>query len=98
MGRREKWLIEEYHRGLKQCCGVERAQVRSSRSQRNQIGFALRDFLGLEIHWFRAGISGDEAKLLIIQEAIRSYLAPPSFTSTCVSPDHSESNIHAIQG
>ena len=23
------WAIEEYHRGLKQCCGVERAQVRA---------------------------------------------------------------------
>ena len=23
------WAIEQYHRGLKQCCGVERAQVRA---------------------------------------------------------------------
>lgn len=23
------WVIEEYHRGLKQCCGAERAQVRT---------------------------------------------------------------------
>jgi hypothetical protein len=27
------WTIEQYHRGLKQCCGVERAQVRSSRAR-----------------------------------------------------------------
>jgi putative transposase len=26
------WSIEEYHRGLKHCCGAERAQVRSSRA------------------------------------------------------------------
>lgn len=32
------WAIEEYHRGLKQCCGAERAQVRSSRAQRHHIG------------------------------------------------------------
>ena len=36
-----EWSIEEYHRGLKQCCGVEKAQVRSSRAQRNHIGFAI---------------------------------------------------------
>ena len=25
--------IEEYHRGIKQCCGVERCQARSERAQ-----------------------------------------------------------------
>jgi putative transposase len=44
------WSIEEYHRGLKQCCGVERSPVRSSRGQRNHIGLAIRAFLRLEIH------------------------------------------------
>jgi hypothetical protein len=24
-----EWSIEQYHRGLKQCCGVEKSQVRS---------------------------------------------------------------------
>ncbi len=28
-----EWSIEEYHRGLKQCCGVERSQVRSARAR-----------------------------------------------------------------
>ena len=37
--------IESYHRGLKQCCGVERAQVRAARAQRNHIGMAIRAFL-----------------------------------------------------
>ena len=52
-----EWSIEEYHRGLKQCCGVGRAQVRSSRAQRNHIGFAIRAFLRLEMHWFTTGVS-----------------------------------------
>ena len=30
--------IENYHRGLKQNCGVERCQVRAARAQRNHIG------------------------------------------------------------
>ena len=33
-----EWSIEEYPRGLKQCCGVEKAQLRSSRAPRNHIG------------------------------------------------------------
>jgi hypothetical protein len=34
------WAIEEYHRGLKQCCGAERAQVRSSRARAQSCGFS----------------------------------------------------------
>jgi hypothetical protein len=73
------WAIEEYHRGLKQCCGAERAQVRSSRAQRNHIGLAVRAFLRLELHWFATGISWYEAKLAIIRYAVRAYLSAPRF-------------------
>jgi hypothetical protein len=74
------WAIEEYHRGLKQCCGAERAQVRASRAQRNHIGLSIRAFLRLELHWFASGISWYEAKLSIVREAIRAYLASPRFS------------------
>ena len=40
--------IEEYHRGIKQCCGVERCQARTERSQRNHIVLAVRAFVRLE--------------------------------------------------
>lgn len=75
-----EWSIEEYHHGLKQCCGVERAQVRSARAQRNHIGFAIRAFLRLEMHWFNTGISWYESKLRIVRDAVRSYLAAPTIT------------------
>ena len=75
-----EWSIEEYHRGLKQCCGVEKAQVRSSRAQRNHIGFAIRAFLRLEMHWFNTGISWYEAKFSIVRDAVRSYLTAPTIT------------------
>ena len=75
-----EWSIEEYHRGLKQCCGVEKAQVRSSRAQRNHIGLAIRAFLRLEMHWFTTGVSWYEAKLRIVRSAVRSYLAAPTIT------------------
>ncbi len=74
------WTIENYHRGLKQFCGVERSTVRSARAQRNHIGMALRAFLRLEIHCYRKGISWFEAKTSIIREAVRVYLAHPLYT------------------
>ena len=67
------WTIEHYHRGIKQFCGVERAQVRAACAQRNHIGLALRAFLRLEWHCYRTGISWFEAKTAIIPPAIRAY-------------------------
>ncbi len=73
------WAIENYHRGLKQCCGVERSQVRSSRAQRNHIGLAIRAFLRLEHHFYTTGVSWYEAKARIIRGAVRAYIANPVY-------------------
>lgn len=74
------WTIENYHRGIKQFCGVERAQVRAARAQRNHIGLALRAFLRMEIYCYHKGLSWFEAKTSIIREAVRTYLANPLYT------------------
>ena len=74
------FAIENYHRDLKQNCGVERSQVRSERAQRNHIALALRAFLRLEWHFFTTGVSGFEAKLRVIRDAIRGYLGRPWIT------------------
>jgi putative transposase len=74
------FAIENDHRDLKQNCGVERCQARSERAQRNHIGLALRAFLRLEWHFFTTGVSGFEAKLRLIREAIRFYLDRPWYT------------------
>jgi len=74
------WGIEEYHRGLKQQCGVERAQVRAARAQRTHIGCAIRAFLRLERHRHQTGIGWWEAKASIVREAVRAYLAAPRYT------------------
>ena len=71
------WAIESYHRGIKQCVGVERCQCRSGRAQRNHIGLALRAFLRLEAYCFARGVSWVEAKTAIIRDAVRAYLAKP---------------------
>lgn len=74
------WGIEQYHRGLKQFCGVERAQVRAARAQRNHIGLSIRAFVRLERNRIRTGVSWWEAKTSIVREAVRAYLASPRFT------------------
>jgi hypothetical protein len=74
------FAIENYHRDLKQSCGVEKCRVRSERAQRNHIGLALRAFLRLEWHFYTMGVSAFEAKLGLVREAIRSYLARPFIT------------------
>ncbi len=74
------WGIEEYHRGIKQCCGVERSQVREASKQLAHIAFSLRAFLRLELERVRHGVSWYESKISVIRGAVSSYLANPSLT------------------
>jgi len=71
--------IEQYHRGIKQFCGIERCQVRGARAQRTHIGLALRAFLRIESYCFHVGISWFTAKFQIIRGAVRNYLAQPEY-------------------
>jgi CSLREA domain-containing protein len=73
------WGIEVYHRGLKQCCGVEQAQVRKAVSILGHLLLALRAFLRLEVYRLQTGVSWYEAKVAILREAIRRYLAHPRY-------------------
>jgi hypothetical protein len=71
------FAIENYHRDLKQNCGVQRCLMRSERAQRNHIGLSIRAFLRLEWHHFSTGVSGYLTKTNIVVEAMRRYLAAP---------------------
>lgn len=73
------WSIETYHRALKQCCGIERAQARGERAQRNHLVLSLRAFLRLEANRLRSGMSWYEAKLSIVRDAVREYLRQPLY-------------------
>jgi hypothetical protein len=73
------WGIEVYHRALKQCCGVEKAQVRKAVAVMRHLLLALRAFLRLEVYRLRTGVSWYEAKLALLREAIRAFLAHPSY-------------------
>jgi putative transposase len=76
---RWSWGIEVYHRALKQCCGVERAQVRGRRAVWGHLLLALRAFVRLEVSRLRSGVSWYGLKLAIIRGAIREYLARPRY-------------------
>ena len=76
----EALALEEYHRGLKQCCAVERCQARRERSQRNHILFAIRAFVRLEWQRLCSGLSWYEAKKQLWREAMRDYRARPTLT------------------
>ncbi len=72
------WGIETY-RALKRCCGIERAQAPGARAQRNHLGLALRAILRLEANRLENGVSWHEAKLSIVRDAVRRYLAEPIY-------------------
>ena len=73
------WQIEQYHRGIKQFCLIERGQMRRRRAWLNHIGMCLRAFLRIESHCYKTGISWFEAKHAIIRDAVRAYLANPIY-------------------
>ena len=73
------WNVEEYHRGIKQYCGVERCQCLSAKAQRNYIRASLRVFVRLEWRRFSTGFSWFETKVSIIRKAVCEYLRKPLF-------------------
>lgn len=76
----EAVAIEAYHRGLKQCCGVEGCPARRERSQRNHILYAIRAFVRLEWQRLETERSWYASKQQLLREAIRAYRANPTLT------------------
>ena len=74
------WMVEVYHRALKQFTGVERGQFRLECAQRNHIGLALRAYVRLEYHRWCTRLSIFDAKLDIIRVAVGFYLAHPKYS------------------
>jgi putative transposase len=69
-----RWTIESYHRGIKQCTGIERCSAVKERSQRNHILCSLLVFLRLEWQRIKTAISWYEQKAMITRGAIALYL------------------------
>jgi putative transposase len=70
-----RWTIETFHRGIKQCCGIERCYSTLERSQRNHILCAFLAFLKLEWERIQNAISWYEQKWNITRSAVTAYLA-----------------------
>ena len=77
---RQVFSIENYHRGLKQCCGVEKCFARTKVRQTNHIFLSVRAFVRLELNRLRQGLSWYQTKAGIVRNAITGYLAKPSLT------------------
>ena len=71
------WKIEEYHRGIKQCCGVEDSQLRTAEGQQNHILLSILAFLKLEWQRIKMGISWYEIKTAITRNAVRLFRTKP---------------------
>lgn len=74
----KRWKIEEYHRGLKQLCGIEKCQSRISRSQRTHIFCSIIAFVSLELNRLKHDITWYEFKRQIIKDALTNYLKNPT--------------------
>jgi len=77
---KKSWKIEEYHRGIKQFCGVEKCQARKDESQRAHIMLSLRAFLRLELQRIKSGISWFESAIKIGRVAVTAYFKNPIYT------------------
>lgn len=74
------WKIENYHRALKQFCGVDKCQARKEVSQRSHIQFSLRVYLRMEINRVKKGISWFEIKMGIHRNAVAEYMNNPRYS------------------
>ena len=79
---KKAWKIEEYRRGIKQFCGVERCQARRNNIQRAHILMAIRAFLRFEVQRIKTGISRFETKWNIIRNAVNQYIRKPIYFLT----------------
>ncbi|AKB54692.1 hypothetical protein MSBRM_1694 [Methanosarcina barkeri MS] len=83
--------IEDYHRGIKQFCGVEKCKARKEESQRVHIMFSLRAFLRLELQRIKSGIFWFEHAIKIrfrtVQKIKTLSIACNSYHG-CLSPLH----------
>ena len=77
--REEARQIENYHRRLKQECGIERCQARAGDKQKSHISLALRAFVRLKWHRYQTGISRYATKWWIIRRAVTADLDNPTY-------------------
>lgn len=73
------WTIENYHRAIKELCGVEKCQARKGIIQRNHINCSLRAYLRFEVNKFLNGVTPYDAQWQIIKVGISEYIQNPKY-------------------
>lgn len=71
---RMRWDIEIFHREFKQTCGLGNCQARTSRSQRNPIGFSMLCWIELAKSRALSGTTLYQQNWGVIKEAISNRL------------------------
>jgi hypothetical protein len=73
------WAIENYHRALKELCGVDKCKIRNELGQRSHINCSLRAYVRLEVVHKEQNISIYSAKWDIIRDTIGAYVQEPKY-------------------
>lgn len=73
------WTIENYHRVIKELCGVEKCQARKAEIQRNHINCSLRAYLRLEVNNLLTGVTPYNAQWQITKVGISEYIKDPKY-------------------
>lgn len=73
------WTIENYHRAIKELCGVENCQARKAIIQRNHINCSLRAYLRLEVNNFLNGVTPYNAQWQITKVGISEFIQRPKY-------------------
>lgn len=69
-----RWMIEEFHRGIKQTTGIEKCYSVKKESQRTHIFSSFTAFIKLETNRIEEGISWYEQKAMVGRYSTFSYL------------------------
>jgi hypothetical protein len=76
---KKSWKIEEYHRGIKRFCEVERCQPRRNNVQRAHIMMAIGAFLRFEMQRTIKGVTRFETQWGIIRNTVNQFLRNPIY-------------------
>ncbi len=71
--------LNEYHRGVRLCCGVERVFVRKAALVVNHVGMVIRSVFA-QVFRLNTRKRGYDVKIGIIREALKAYLSHPAYT------------------
>lgn len=74
-----RWLIEQFHREIKQTTGIESCQCRKNRSQRNHICCSLMVWINFKTNYYLTKTTVYQQKKNLLDDYMRKEMLNPSF-------------------